>query len=305
MTASAATGAVVVGIDATPRTDAPLAWAAHYAAAHRRPLLLVHACGVPSVHEAFTGTHDNRKEMRIAGRRTLDQGVTRAHALEPDLEVRAHLGIGSPHDVLLDSVEGAHLLVVGSRGRGALACLVLGSTSVGMAAEAPCPVLVVRPTTARADHSPYSGKVVVGVDGTDLSLAAVDHAFELASTERRDLVVLHAWGAGEGHDPASYDEQEAPNEEHRLRVAESLAGFGEKYPDVKVTEYQTHGEPGREIVRVSESAHAVVVGSRGRRDGAAVLFGSVSRYVVEHAACPILVVRRPGQHGSTTTEERS
>ncbi len=293
MTTSLANGAVVVGIDATTRTDAALEWAARYASAHRRPLLLLHAAGVPTVYESFTGANDNRQELRIAGRHTLDRAVARAEELAPGIDVRSHLGIGIAHDVILDWVEGAHLLVVGSRGRGSLACLLLGSTSVGMAAQAPCPVMVVRPTLARADGSPYDGKVVVGVDGTDLSLAAIDHAFELASTEDRDLVVLHAWGPGEGHDPASYDEQEAPNQEHYLRVAESLAGFGEKYPDVGVTEYQTHAEPGHEMVRISENAYAVVVGSRGRRDAASVLFGSVSRYVVQHAKCPVLVVQRP------------
>lgn len=287
-----AQGAVVVGADATEHTDVAVEWAAQYAAAHRRPLLVVHACGVPTVYQNLTGTGDNRRELRLTGRRTLDRAVALARAREPGLEVRDHLGIGAPEDVLMDSVDGAHLLVLGSRGRGRLTARLLGSVSVGMAAHAPCPVVVVRPEAARDDFSPYAGAWVVGVDGTELSMAALEFAFGLASGEDRPLVVLHAFGTAEERDLIAPDLQRLAAEEHHLMLAETLAGFGEKYPDVAVTEYHTHGEPGHELVRVSESAHGVVVGSHGRGDAASLVLGSVSRQVVEQSKCPVVVVRR-------------
>lgn len=293
MTTSAATGAVVVGVDATTHSDAALEWATRYATAHRRPLLLVHAAGVPTVYESFTGPTENRRELRIAGRRTTDRalGLVQQHA--PDLEVRVHMALGVARDVLLDSIEGAHLLVVGSRGRGSLASLVLGSVSVGLAAKAPCPVAVVRPMMGRREDSPYAGRIVVGVDGTELSQPALEHAFEIASVEGRGLVVLHAWGPAMETDHHHHEIENFVAEQHHLALGEALAGYAERFPDVAVTEYHTHDEAARELVRVSEDAWLVVVGSRGRGDTRSVVFGSVSRFVVEHARCPVLVVRRP------------
>ncbi|QNN51189.1 universal stress protein [Nocardioides mesophilus] len=301
MTTSAANGAVVVGVDATTHSDAALEWATRYATAHHRPLLLVHAAGVPTVYESLSGPTENRRELRIAGRRTTDRALGLVRQQAPELEVRVHMALGIARDVLLDSIEGAHLLVVGSRGRGSLASFVLGSVSVGMAAKAPCPVVVVRPIMARHEDSPYFGSVVVGVDATDLSQAALEQAFDLASTEGRALVVMHAWGPGlvMYHQPPEIET--FAGEEHHLALAEALAGYAERYPDVAVTEYHTQQEPGRELVRISEDAYLVVVGSRGRSEARSVIFGSVSRYVVEHARCPVMVVRRPAPVAAVTS----
>ena len=204
------------------------------------------------------------------------------------------MALGNAHDVLLDSAVGAHLLVVGSRGRGSVASLLLGSVSVDVSAHAPCPVVVVRPENDRARFGPFVGRIVVGVDGSDASMAALDFAFELASTEFKPLAIVHAWGAaGVYRDLMSYEVRLETAEEHELQVAESIAGYAEKYPDVLVTQHQDEEDPSRTLVAASEDADTVVVGSRGRGDAKAVVFGSVSRFVVEHAHCPVIVVRRP------------
>jgi nucleotide-binding universal stress UspA family protein len=211
----------------------------------------------------------------------------------PHLDVSAHVALGNAHEVLPECAEGAHLLVVGSRGRGSVASLLLGSVSVDVSAHAPCPVVVVRPENDRARFGPFVGRVVVGVDGSDASMAALDFAFELASTELKPLAVVHAWGAaGVYHDLMSYEVRLETAEEHELQVAESIAGYSEKYPDVMVTQHQAEEDPSRTLVTASEDADTLVVGSRGRGDARAVVFGSVSRYVVEHAHCPVIVVRR-------------
>ena len=286
---------MVLGYDATPHSDTALAWAVDYASNHRRPLLIVHAAGVPTVYASFAGPVENRKELRIAGRRTTDLALVQARRLAPDLDVRVHLSLGNPHDVLLDSLTGAHLLVLGTRGRGSVASLLLGSVSVGVSAHAPCPVAVVRAAERRDPRSVYADRVVVGVDGSDASMAALDAAFEVASSRQRALAVVHAWGGAFLYrDLTSYQVLLETSDEHERIVAESLAGFSEKYPDVTVTVHQDEGEPGRTLVQASRDADLVVVGSRGRGDAAATLFGSVSRHVVEHAHCPVFVVRRPG-----------
>jgi nucleotide-binding universal stress UspA family protein len=294
MTSSAANGAVVVAVDATTHSDAALEWAVRHATAHRRPLLIVHAAGVPTVYASMTGPVENRSELRILGRRTTDRALGLVRRQSPDLEVRVRMTLGTARDVVLASLEGAHLLVVGSRGRGSIASVVLGSVSVGLSAHAPCPVVVVRPVMARREGTPYSDRIVVGVDGTESSTEALGFAFDLASTQGRGLTVLHACPAGGVQGGlASHDTRAVLVEEHRLEVAEALAGYAEKFPDVDVIERHEDAEPGYALVLASEDAETVVVGSRGRNDAAAVLFGSVSRHVVEHARCPVAVVRRP------------
>lgn len=293
MTTTAAKGAVVVGYDATSHSDAALDWAVRYATTHRRPLLLAHAAGTPTVYEGFSGVEENRQELRIAGRRVTDHGLVRVKETAPDLAVETYVALGSARDVLLETASQAHLLVMGSRGRGSLASLLLGSVSVGVSAHAACPVVVVRAQEDRARFGPYLGHVVVGVDGTEASIGALDWAFGLASTECKPLAVVHAWGAaGVYKDLMTYEDRLDTAEEQELRVAESLAGYAEKYPDVLVTQHQEEEDPARALVSASEDADTLVLGSRGRGDAASVVLGSVSRYVVEHAKCPVFVVRR-------------
>ena len=293
MTTNAVKDAVVLGYDGTPRSDAALEWAARYAMTHGRPLLIAYAAGVPTAYDSFSGIQENREDLRVLGQQVLDAAVARIHELAPGLTVHTHVALGNAHQVLLELAEGAHLLVVGSRGRGSFASLLLGSVSVDLSSHAPCPVVVVRPQKDRARFGPYLHHVVVGVDGTEASRGALDVGFALASTERKPLAVVHAWGAtGVYADLLTYEARLDAAEEHELSVAESIAGYAERYPDVHVTQHQEEEDPARALVMASEDADLLVLGSRGRGDAASVVFGSVSRYVVEHASCPVLVVRR-------------
>lgn len=293
MTRIAAKGAVVLGYDGTPRSDAALDWAARYAMTHGRPLLITYAAGVPTAYDSFSGIQENREDLRVLGEQLLVAAVDRVHDLAPGLTVETLVALGGAHHVLLEAAEGAHLLVVGSHGRGSIASMLLGSVSVDMSAHAPCPVVVVRPEKDRARFGPYLHHIVVGVDGTDASRGALDVAFALASSERKPLAVVHAWGAaGVYKDLMSYEARLDVAEEHELSVAESIAGYAERYPDVHVTQHQEEEDPARSLVMASEDADLIVLGSRGRGDAASVVFGSVSRFVVEHASCPVMVVRR-------------
>ena len=288
-------GAVVVGYDVTAHSQLALDWATHHAATQHRPLLIVHAIAPPHVQDGLgVGMPELRKEMRVIGRRSLDGALARVQAVEPGVEVKVHLAFGATHDVLLDSLTGAQLLVVGSRGRGTLASLVLGSVSAGVAATAPCPVAVIRDAEARRDSPTFSGRVAVGVDGSEVSMAALDLAFALASERGIGVGVVHSWGpAAVRRDLTSNEQRRATVEEHELQVAESLAGLAEKYPDVDVTTHQAEEDPRRALDEASRYADLLVVGSRGRGTTKSAVLGSVSRHVVEHAHCPVVVVRAP------------
>ena len=195
--------------------------------------------------------------------------------------------IGAPIEVLSSEARRAQLLVLGDRGLGEVAGLVLGSVAVSLAARGACPVVVVRGERAGAD-----GPVVVGVDGSPVSEAALAFAFDAAAARGVDLVAVHAWS------PTAIDEELASLVEwdasaESAVLAERLAGWGQKYPQVAVRRTVVRDGAVRALVTASAGAQLVVVGSRGRGNAAGLLLGSVSHGVLHGAHCPVAVVR-PG-----------
>ena len=255
-------GSVTVGVDGSPGSDAAVLWAAAYAVAHRRPLTIVHGAGAPVVTDFVTDLDEARKELRILGRRVTDHALGLAQKAGPGLGIDVHLELSDPRSLLTEAAAGAHLLVLGSRGRGAVLSLLLGSVSVALAAHAPCPVAVVRPAE-RDGNAP----VVVGIDGTADSASALTFAFELASVERRPLEVVHAAGEAawlfptpESAAPAMVEEVAA---DWQLLLAESVAGYAEKFPDVAFSQQGRAGLGRRRTGRGLRER----LDRRGRRPG--------------------------------------
>jgi nucleotide-binding universal stress UspA family protein len=289
MKTSVAPGSVLVGVDGSVGSDAAVAWAATYAAAHRRPLAIVHGVGAPVVTDFDIDLHATREELRAAGRRVADLALGLAQEAAPGVSVDVHVEPFEPRALLAEAAIGAHLLVLGSRGHGAALSLLLGSVSVALAAHAPCPVAVVRPT-ADDEQRP----VVVGIDGTADSAGALTFAFELASQQHQSLEVVHAAGEAwlfPAPDPVGPTNVEEITADWQLLMAESVAGYAEKFPDVAFTSTVVQGSAAGALVAASEHASTVVVGARGRGTLTRVLLGSVSRSVVEHAHCTVVVVR--------------
>lgn len=289
MNTSVIHGSVVVGVDGSSHGDAAVDWAVQCAQAQRRPLTIVHAAGRLGASDSFGDVADARYKRRLAGRRITDHALARVKKLNPLLEVSVWMVLDDARSALMEAAKVASVLVVGTRGRGTLATLLLGSVSVDVSAHAPCPVVVVRPLGDATDA------IVVGVDGTAASAGAIQYAFELASWESRPLVVLHA--VGDGTSPyldfalLTYEQGLDLTDDHELQMAESLAGYAEKYPDVVSTHLLVQDTAAKALVTASKQARVVVVGSRGRGDAAAIVLGSVSRSVVEHAHCSVAVVR--------------
>ena len=288
-------GSVAVGVDGSEAAAAALDWAVRQAASEGRPLTVVHACGVPGAMHDFEDIVANERGLKSVGRSIAREAVRDARLTDPTIGVESVVTMGHPETVLVEASESADLLVVGARGRGTVASALLGSVSATVARESHCPVVVVR-TFDEAPEGDDDRPVVVGVDGTPVSSAAVEFAFRMASVRRAPLTLLHAtWDLREQAssvlDLRSYTEKVNLSEEEERLVAETVAGLCEKYPDVAVTETYRRGEPVRRLVEASRDASLVVVGSRGRRLLATTLLGSVSRGVAERAYCPVAVVR--------------
>lgn len=289
-------GSIVVGVDGSEPAAAALDWAVRQAAAERRPLTVVHACGVPGAMQDFEDIVAHERGLRSVGRSIAREAVEDVRLADGTVAVESLVTMGHPETVLVEASESADLLVVGARGRGTVASALLGSVSAVVARESVCPVVIVREFEEVDDEEDGPRRVVCGVDGSPVSTAAVEFAFRMASVRRAPLTLLHAtWDRREQAssliDLRTYAEKVNLSEQEERLVSETVAGLCEKYPDVAVTECYRRGEPVRQLVEASRDASLLVVGTRSRRLLATTLLGSVSRGVSERAYCPVAVVR--------------
>lgn len=282
---------VVVGVDGNPPADRALDWAIAEAQRLRAPLHVVHARMLPlrgpSVEATFWTQPSESDEV-------LDAATARVRSLAPGLPLTTAAGYGNAAALLSDESHGASILVVGARSRSALGSVLLGSTSLDVAAHAPCPVVVVREL---AQQLPDRPGVVVGSDGSELSDAAIAVGFEQADRLGVPLTVVHAWFTDETTGLSALVTEDVSlviAQEEDAVASEAVAGWSEKYPDVRVRQHVLRAHPVEALVDHSRGAELVVVGSRGHGGFTGMLLGSVSQGVLHHAHCPVMVVRSGG-----------
>ena len=231
--------------------------------------------------------------MQTEGEKVLAEVETAIRRRHPDLDIGSDLLLESPVQALVERTDDARLLVLGSRGMGGFHGMLVGSTAVALVAHGHCPVAVIR---GRADGGPppTEGPVVVGVDTSPTSEAALASAFDEASWRGAELVAVHAWIEFDGEPPAtirSPTEWEVARQNAAETLAERLAGWQEKYPDVAVRRVVTHHLVVHALLAHAGDAQLLVVGSRGHGGFAGLLLGSTSQTLIYHAPCPLLVVR--------------
>ncbi|ROO88488.1 nucleotide-binding universal stress UspA family protein [Actinocorallia herbida] len=290
---------VVAGVDGSEPAYAAVEWAAAEAARRHLPLRLVYA--VPSrllEHSSAPGAEAVRQDLRDGCLQALRRGADRATATDRTVRVESELIPGGAAAALVGEGERAALLVVGGRGHGELTGLLLGSVTGQVAAHAPCPVAVVRHV-----EPPTHNEVVVGVDTAESAQPALEFAFAEAAARGARLRAVHAWThpAGTGHgemQPVVFD-PELVAEEEGLVLAEALAGWRARHPDVEVIPEVVRGRAVRALAGASASADVLVVGSRGRGGFPGLVLGSVGRAMLHHAHCPVIVAHSP--HGAPWT----
>ena len=281
---------IVVGVDGSAASDAAVCWAAREAAMRNVPVTLVH------IFKAFVPTFPQiptpngvAEWQEDDGRRVLEQAVKIAEGAlptDPEIAISSEVKCSPPVPTLVDLSEEAEMVVVGCNGRGAVARVLLGSVSSGVVRSAKCPVAVIRAEDSSTPHSDQD-PVLVGIDCSPASELAVAVAFDEASRRGVALTALHVWS-----DVAVY---QLPwldwKPEADRSLAEYLAGWQERYPDVKVQRLIALDHPGRMLIEESESAQLVVVGSHGRGGLTGMLLGSVSNAVVHSVRTPVIVAR--------------
>lgn len=283
---------VLVGYDGSPASETAAFWAATEAVRQHAVLRLVHVLALPMVSSPMgISTMLQLEPLRQAARNLLQETGGRIGAVYPDLSIEVVIEFGATAPALLQEATTAQLAVLGSRGLGEFHDLAAGSVSAHVATHASCPVVVVPP---RWESETATG-VVVGVDGSAISTAAVDFAFEQAEARNTTLTAVLAW-----HDPVRtgpgdllplvYD-LDALEQESAAVLAEAVAGHTTKYPDVRVEQELVRGHADDVLIDAGRSAELLVVGSRGRGAFRGLLLGSTSRSLVHYAPCPVAVVR--------------
>lgn len=297
MPTTPAAGSIVIAHDSSPHSAAALSWGLEQASVEDRPVDVVHLLSVTEAQQAaWLGASgaglqalDDLRDQAVAH---LEGLAVLARAQYPSLRIRTHVVEREARHGLIDLSASAHLMVLGSHGRGPLTSPLLGSVSAAVTRRAECPVVVVRPPRPASDTAAPTGSgVLVGVDGTAESVPVLEFAFAQAALRGhhltavhcvRDLIAAYVGDAG------------FPTEEEMLRaravLAESVAGLAEKYPDVAVSRRLNRGLLDQLVTDADKAWDLVVVG--GRRHGALhrLLVGSTTIAVLERAHCPVAVV---------------
>ncbi|WP_024805861.1 universal stress protein [Nocardia sp. BMG51109] len=292
-----ASAPVVVGVDGSAAADSALTWAAEVARQRGRELRIVHGLDLNGMRDVF-GRYDVwvppvLDTVRSEGEAIVQRAEHQVRAAAHELGVSTEVSDESPAELLLRHSATAYLVVLGASGTSGLLAH-MGSILLSVISHAEGAVVVVR-TDPDADNGVRSdGPVVVGVDGSPVSENALAAAFEEASQRRAELVAMHAWNdlniGRFAADPYLLFPVNEIETDERAALAERLAGWQEKFPDVPVRREVGPAAPATELLHWSKTAQLVVVGSRGRGGFRSLLLGSTSNSLVQHAHCPVMVV---------------
>jgi nucleotide-binding universal stress UspA family protein len=288
-----ATRPVVAGVDGSEESLRAVEWAAREAERHGAPLRIVSAPAMlPRMYASDEAPQTVAKVLGGVPRRALGEAITRVGEVAPDLLIDADLLTGLPALAVTGSGSGALMLVVGARGAGGFAAMVLGSVSRYAAMHAACPVVVVREETSAVHR-----EVAVGIHDPHDATAALAFAFEEAALRRATLVAVHAWywfpsafGAPSAEErPGSLADLGKISSDASQNLTETLRGWREKYPDVPVREDVVRGHPARVLASYTARSDLVVI---GRHDGhdAGPAVGAVQHGVLNHAHGPVAIV---------------
>jgi nucleotide-binding universal stress UspA family protein len=296
-------GRVVVGFDGSEAASHAVHWAARKAARRGTDLRIVTAFGSDF---AFT---DN-EEFDSTAAKLSDRAVREAGEVAPGLTVEYRSARDLPTPVLRQESEDAGLLVVGSRGRGGFSGLLLGSVSRQCVHRSHCPVVVIRPSdnrdsaTQQSDLAPglapLTRRIVVGVDGSPSSTAALTWAAEEAESTGATLELIHTWewmaSSGWAMVPSNFD----PREDARTVLNQAADPVRLLFPGLELTTRVVEGRASDALTRASLGAELLAVGCRGHGEASGMVLGSVSDYCVTHASCPVLIMR-----GTTAGDPRA
>ncbi|MFF4733038.1 universal stress protein [Streptomyces mirabilis] len=283
---------LVVGVDGSDSCLLAVDWALDEAERHGLPLRLVYASlwaryegGLPSVGQG-------RPSERVLAEHIVASAAERAERRSPDVKVTTDIVPDGAADVLVREGNNAFALVTGSRGRGELKGLLLGSVGLAVAGRAHCPVVVVRGD--RAGLAGTHERILLGTGEADTSVEAVRFAFREAEVRGCILDVVHAWRRPSHDRSGERVRAEGPTDVYEERASAlldaQLKAATAEYPHVRTRRTTLEGPAGKILVDRSAAADLVIIGARRRTGHFGFQLGGVSHAVLHHGQCPVVVV---------------
>lgn len=294
---------VIAAVDGSEDSIRALDWAADAAASAGAPLHVVHIWADASLMRPVAepllppALPAPRSPVASLTNPVLDRARDHLDGRVDAPDVRYTSMPGTPSPTLVRLSAEARLLVLGSRGRGGFASLLLGSNGRACAAHAACPVVVV-PGSARQEVTAGTyGRVVLGLAPAETSEDVVDFAFAEAERRQTRLRVVTTYAlpfpsfvrvgslSAGAHDSTKVERELTEQQNERL-----IPFTQRHYPSVEVDRIVTSGDAAGRLVVASQDADLVVVGRHRRRLRDGGLMGSVANAVLLHAHCPVAVV---------------
>ncbi|MGA5710431.1 universal stress protein [Streptomyces cellulosae] len=279
---------LVVGVDGSESSLRAVDWAADEATLHGLPLRIVHATLWQCYEGAALARELGEPSARVASEDVLALAGRRARRHHADLTVTTETVAEEPEYVLVHEARNASAVIVGTRGRGELTDLLLGSVSLTVATEAHCPVVVIRGNHDNRAADGQHGRIVVGV--ADAPTAAVRFAYEESRRHGAVLDAVRAWRCPT-HDMADHPLLTGtPERLHEERAVKELeAALAGAPPDVELQRYTVEGPARRALLAASHEADLLVVGRR-RPGQFGPRLGRIAHTLLHHSVCPVAVV---------------
>ncbi|WP_225101703.1 universal stress protein [Streptomyces sp. CoH27] len=297
------TRTVTVGLDGSPESRAAAEWAAREAQLRGLPLKIVHVFEPLPAHVA---------QAPLLGAETVQQWseeVPREAAAglrlrHPGVEVLTDRLSGNPAQALTEAADVAELMVLGSRGFGAVGGFAVGSVSLAVLAHAERPVVLVRAGEQAADEhktdpvgipsaaTPFR-PVVLGLDTASPDETLLEFAFDSAVRRNASLRVVHAWPEPPTAFYRFYGDAELYGtlvHEQAKVLTEVLRSWRQKFPGVEVIESSRCGSAAQVLVDAARESSLVVVGRRMRTSPLGAHIGHVAHAVLHHVVAPVAVV---------------
>ncbi|MGW0765806.1 universal stress protein [Streptomyces sp. NPDC002676] len=294
---------VTVGLDGSPESRAAAEFAAREARLRGLPLKVVHVwepLPEPVAQAPLLGAETLQQWTEEVPREAAE-GLRLRH---PGVEVITDRLTGNPAEALIEAADSAELMVLGSRGLGAIGGFVVGSVSLAVIARAGRPVILVRAGEQAADEhqmdpagvpsaaTPFR-PVVLGLDTGGPDETLLEFAFDAAARRDASLRVVHGWSAPPTSFYRFYGDAELYStlaSEQATALTEVLRPWRQKFPGVEVTEVSRSGSAAQVLVDASREASLVVVGRHIRTGRLGTHVGHVAHAVLHHVEAPVAVV---------------
>ncbi|MEV0304318.1 universal stress protein [Streptomyces prasinus] len=266
---------LVVGIDGSEPSLEAVDWAADEAVRHGVSLHLVHVAA------------GDREPSDV-----ISAASERASGRAPTVRLASEVLHDDAAAALIDKGRNAFALVLGSRGLGDLAEMLLGTVSLAVAARADCPVVVVRGAAEHRDGR--FGDIVVGVEEGEGSGTALQFALREAHVRSCRLTAVHAWNPSSRalttRPAPSWYAMEAHRRPPSQVLDDALRGLADPYRHTRVDSRVIEGPARRALLDAASEADLLVVGAHRRQGHPGLQLGMINHALLHHAPCPVAVV---------------